>query len=40
MSTELYNEFVTEIRKTNNYSMFKNMIGNRELKDRNYKKFL
>ena len=40
MSTKLYNEFVTEIRRTNNYSMFKNMIGNRELKDRNYKKLI
>ena len=37
---ELYNEFVTEIRKTNNYSMFKNMLGNRELKDKNYRKLL
>ena len=40
MSTQLYNEFVTEIRKTNNYEMFKNMIGNRKVKDKNYRKLL
>ena len=40
MDANLYNEVVTEIRKTNNYSMFKNMIGNRELKDKNYKKLM
>lgn len=37
---ELYNNLVTEIRETNNYSMFKNMLGNREIKDTNYKKLL
>jgi len=36
----LYNEKITDIRKTNNYDMFKNMLGNRELKDKNYKKLV
>ena len=36
----LYNEKVTEIRETNNYDIFKNMLGNRELKDKNYKKLM
>ena len=40
MDAKLYNEVVTEIRKTNNYPMFKNMIGNREIKDKNYKKLI
>lgn len=36
----LYNEKITEIRETNNYELFKNMLGNRQLKDKNYKKLM
>lgn len=36
----LFNEKVTDIRKTNNYDMFKSMLGNRKLKDKNYRKLM
>lgn len=38
--TTIYNKKVTEIRKTNDYSLFKNILGNRSLKDKNYNKLL
>jgi hypothetical protein len=35
-----YNDAVTLIRKTNNYDMFKNILGNRELRGNNYNRLI
>lgn len=40
MSETFYNEVSTEIRKTNNYDMFRNILGNRDLRNANYNKLL
>ena len=37
---ELYDEVETVIRKTNNYSKFKNILGNRDLRGTNYNKLI
>lgn len=40
MGKEIYDFPVTQIYKTNNYSKFTNILGNRDLKERNYRKLL
>ena len=36
----IYDDKVTEIKKTNNYNMFKNIMGNRELRGTNYNRLI
>lgn len=36
----IYDEVAIPIRKTNNYSMFKNILGNRDLRGTNYNKLI
>lgn len=38
--TEIYNETLMEIRKTNNYDLFKTIKGNRIINEKNYRKLL
>ncbi|HBJ1646231.1 ParB/RepB/Spo0J family partition protein [Clostridium botulinum] len=40
MNNEIYDFPVTQIYKTNNYDKFTNILGNRDLKERNYRKLL
>ena len=38
--SKVYDDKVTEIRKTNNYDKFKNIIGNRDLRGTNYNRLI
>ena len=38
--TDLYDEIAVPIRKTNKYNMFKNILGNRDLRGTNYNKLI
>ena len=36
----IYDDVVSEIKKTNNYGLFKNILGNRDLRGTNYNRLI